>query len=114
MAITQAVANSFKEEILEGTHDLETGGNQIKLALYTSQATLSAATTSYTTGNEVAASGQEEEKARTLHQKQETRKKGGAQVYVDDVYYTRVNMSLRCAILYNPTDPPQAETHLHL
>ena len=40
MAITQAVANSFKEEILEGIHDLETGGNAIKLALYTSAATL--------------------------------------------------------------------------
>ena len=33
MAIVQAVANSFKKEILEGIHDLESGGEQFKLAL---------------------------------------------------------------------------------
>jgi hypothetical protein len=58
MAISQAVANSFKSEILQGIHDLESGGDTFKLALYTSVATLSSATTSYTTSNEVAASGQ--------------------------------------------------------
>ena len=35
MAIAQAVANSFKKEILEGIHDLESGGDTFKLALYT-------------------------------------------------------------------------------
>ena len=35
MAIAQAVANSFKKEILEGIHDLESGGDVFKLALYT-------------------------------------------------------------------------------
>jgi len=49
MAISQAVANSFKSEILQGIHDLESGGDAFKLALYTSVATLSSATTSYTT-----------------------------------------------------------------
>jgi hypothetical protein len=44
MAITQAVANSFKKEILEGIHDLESGGDVFKLALYKSTATLSADT----------------------------------------------------------------------
>ena len=34
------------------------GGDKFKLALYTSSATLNSATTSYTTGNEVGASGQ--------------------------------------------------------
>jgi hypothetical protein len=45
MAIAQAVANSFKKEILEGIHDLETGGDTFKLALYEDTANLSAATT---------------------------------------------------------------------
>ena len=49
MAITQAVCNSFKKEILEGIHDLESGGDVFKLALYKSTATLSAATTAYIT-----------------------------------------------------------------
>ena len=58
MAITQAVCASFKKQLLDGVHDLDTGGNVFKLALYNSSATINAATTSYTTGNEVAASGQ--------------------------------------------------------
>ena len=48
MAISQAVANSFKSEILQGIHDLESGGDVFKLGLYTSVAVLSSATTSYT------------------------------------------------------------------
>ena len=57
MAITQAVAASFKKQLLDGVHDLDTGGATFKLALYTSAATLTSATTSYTTGDEVVASG---------------------------------------------------------
>ena len=49
MAITQAVCNSFKKELLDGVHDLDSGGDAFNLALYTSQATINAATTSYTT-----------------------------------------------------------------
>ena len=52
MAIAQAVANSFKKEILEGIHDLESGGDVFKLALYSAGATLSAGTTSFTTSGE--------------------------------------------------------------
>ena len=59
MAITQALANSFKKELLEADHDFtQTTGDKFKIALYTSSATLNSATTSYTTGNEVGASGQ--------------------------------------------------------
>ena len=50
MAITQAMATSFKKELLEAKHNfLASGGNSFKLALYTSSATMSAATTAYTT-----------------------------------------------------------------
>jgi len=53
MAITQAMATSFKKELLEAKHNfLSSGGNDFKLALYTSSATMSAATTAYTTTNE--------------------------------------------------------------
>jgi hypothetical protein len=35
MAITQAVANSFKQQLLEGKHDFQfSGGDVFKLALY--------------------------------------------------------------------------------
>lgn len=55
MAITQAMCNSFKTELLGGTHDLDT--DVIKIALFTSSATLGASTTAYSTTNEVVGSG---------------------------------------------------------
>jgi hypothetical protein len=55
MAITQTMCSSFKQEVLLGEHDLDT--DTIKIALYTSSATLGASTTAYTTSNEVSSSG---------------------------------------------------------
>jgi hypothetical protein len=60
MAITQALPNSFKKQLLDGDQDFSTsgaGGDVFKLALYISTATLGAATTSYTTSGQVSASG---------------------------------------------------------
>ena len=50
MAITQAVCNSFNQELLQGLHDLD--GHTLKLALYTSSATLGPTTTAFSTTNE--------------------------------------------------------------
>ncbi len=55
MAITQTTVSSFKGEVLGGTHDLDT--DTIKIALYTSAATLDATTTVYSTTNEVVGTG---------------------------------------------------------
>ena len=53
MAITQAMCTSFKKELLEAKHNfLASGGNSFKLALYTSSATMTAATTAYSTNQE--------------------------------------------------------------
>ena len=49
MAITSTLTTSFKKELLEATHNFATNGNAFKLALYTSSATLGAATTAFTT-----------------------------------------------------------------
>jgi hypothetical protein len=58
MAITQALPNSFKKQLLDGDQDFSSaGGDVFKLALYVSTATLGAATTSYTTSGEVSSSG---------------------------------------------------------
>jgi hypothetical protein len=60
MAITQALPNSFKKQLLDGDQDFTTPagtGDRFKLALYVSTATLGAATTSYTTGGEVSSVG---------------------------------------------------------
>lgn len=58
MAISQAMCTSFKVGILDGDFDFGTGTSQtFKIALYTSAATLGAATTAYTTSNEVTGTG---------------------------------------------------------
>jgi len=54
MAITAAICNSFKQEALQGIH---LAAATYKIALYTSSATLSKATTAYTASNEVSSSG---------------------------------------------------------
>ena len=58
MAISQAMATSFKVEILGGDFDFSSGTAQVfKIALYTSSATLGATTTAYSATNEVAGTG---------------------------------------------------------
>ena len=52
MAITQAMCDSFKVQLLNGVQNFS--ADTYKIALYTSTATLSNATTAYTTSNEVA------------------------------------------------------------
>lgn len=53
MAITQAMCTSFKKELLEGKHNFTNGQHTFKLALFTSSASLGAATTDYSSSNEV-------------------------------------------------------------
>ena len=54
MAISSAVCNSFKQEILVGTHNFTaSSGNAFKLAMYTSSASLGASTTAYSATNEI-------------------------------------------------------------
>ena len=54
MAISSAICNSFKQEILVGTHNFTaSSGNAFKLALYTSSASLGAGTTAYSSSNEI-------------------------------------------------------------
>jgi len=55
MAITQAFCTSAKADFLGGVHDLDT--DAIKIALYTSSATLGATTTAYSSTNEVVGTG---------------------------------------------------------
>tara|TARA_B100000965_G_scaffold186132_1_gene155326 strand:+ start:174 stop:644 length:471 start_codon:yes stop_codon:yes gene_type:complete len=68
MAISQAVCTSFKQELLQGIHNFTNGsgggtttstgsGNAFKLALYTSSASLGAATTAFTASNEASGTG---------------------------------------------------------
>jgi len=58
MAITQAMCTSFKVALLNGEMDFSADTTQtFKIALYTSAANLSAATTAYSVTNEVSGTG---------------------------------------------------------
>ena len=54
MAITSAICNSFKVEILTAVHNFTaSSGNTFNLALYTSSATINKSTTAYSATNEI-------------------------------------------------------------
>ena len=102
MAITQAVATSFKKQLLEGAHDFRSGGDTIKIALYTSSASLDASTTAYTTSNETSgtgysAGGQELTKVAPTS--------SGTTAFIDfaDETWTTATITARGALIYNTT-----------
>ena len=57
MAISSAICNTFKTEILKAVHNFTvsgSGGDTFNLALYTSSASMGASTTAYSSTNEIA------------------------------------------------------------
>ena len=55
MASTTAMCSSFKRDLLKGHHEMD--ADTFKIALYTASATHGAATTDYTTTNEISGTG---------------------------------------------------------
>ena len=111
MAITQAVANSFKKELLEGEHKFQfTSGNTFKLALYTSAATLNSATTAYTSTNEVPTSGQYSTGGGVLVKPNPSTSvaSGVAIVTFSDLSFTGVTLTARGALIYNTSSANKA------
>lgn len=105
MAITQAMCSSFKQQILLGEHDLDT--DVIKLALYTSAATLSAATTTYSTSDEVVGTGYTAG-GNTLTGA--TVSLSGTTAYVDfsDTTWSTATITARGALMYNSSKSNKA------
>jgi len=102
MAIQQAIANSFKKQLLEGGHDFKlSGGSKFKLSLYTAGATLTSATTSYTTSQEVSPSGQYTAGGGALVNAGTSITAGVARVDFDNLSFTGVTLTARGALIYN-------------
>lgn len=102
MAITQALANSFKKELLEAEHDFtQTTGDKFKIALYTSSATLNSSTTAYSATNEVANTGQYTAGGGALVNNGTSIASGVAIVDYADRSFTGVTLTARGALLYN-------------
>ena len=109
MAITQAVCNSFKTEILTAIHDFTNGtGHTFKLALYTSSAAvLDKNTTAYATnpgggGNtEVGDSGTYSAGGGTLTSATPTLDTDTAVCDFADISFTAATITARAALIYN-------------
>lgn len=102
MAITQAMCTSFKQEALEGVHDFTS--HTFKIALYTSSATLSAATTAYSATNEASGTGYTAG-GETLTVTGGAVNVSGTTAYVDfsDVTWSSATITARGALIYNST-----------
>lgn len=106
MAITQAMCNSFKTELLGGTHDLDT--DTIKIALYTSSATLGASTTAYSTTNEVTGSTGYTAGGNTLSGAAITLSGSTAIVDFTDTTWSSSTITARGALIYNSSKSNRA------
>ena len=106
MAITQAMATSFKVQILAGQQNLTSGASPVyKVALYTSSATLDSTTTAYTTLNEVSSSGSNYTAGgNTLTISQSPTSTGNVSfMSFANSSWTNANITARGALIYNST-----------
>ena len=103
MAISSTLTTSFKKELLEAKHNfLLSGGNDFKLALYTSSATMSAATTAYTTTNEVTGTNYTAKGASLTRVNPST---SGTTAFTDfaDLTFGTATVTARGCMIYNDT-----------
>ena len=101
MAFTgNAMCTSFKKELLEAKHDFTNGQDVYKLALYTNSASFTAATTAYTTSNEVSASGSYSAGGGSLTNVTPTT--SGTTAFTDfaDLTFTSATITARGALIY--------------
>ena len=99
------MCTSFKKELLEGGHDFKnSGGDTFKIALYTNSASFTAATTDYTTSNEVSNSGSYSAGGGTLTRVDPTTSGTTALTDFADITFTSATITARGALIYNTTE----------
>ena len=106
MAITSAICSSFKQELLQGKHSFESsGGHTFRLALFDSDASLGAATTGYSTSEEITNTSGTAYTAggATLTNAGVSLSSTTAFTDFDDVTYTSASFTANGAMIYNTT-----------
>ena len=107
--MANTVMTSFKKELMEGTHDLATSGDTFKLALYTSSSSInSAATTIYSSDDEVGNSGTYAAGGGTLAGQTVTTDGTTAICNFDDLEFTSATINARYALIYQTGTPTKA------
>lgn len=105
MAITPAVCNSFKGEILQGIHD---AADTYKIALYTSSASLDKTTTAYSATNEVATGGGYTAGGATLSGYAVTADGDSQTLDFSDPVWSSATITARGAVIYNSSKSNRA------
>ncbi len=114
MAISQAMCTSFKVELLNGIHAFgttvvraATTPDVFKIALYTSSASLGAATTAYSTSNEVVGTGYTAG-GNTLTTVAPTSSGTTAFLDFNDTTWSTATITANGALIYNSTQSDKA------
>ena len=98
------MCTSFKKELLQGVHNFTAStGSSFKLALYTNSASFTAATTAYTSSNEVSASGSYVAGGGALTNVTPTTSGTTAFTDFSDLTFTSATITARGALIYNDT-----------
>tara|TARA_R110002126_G_scaffold117422_2_gene257213 strand:+ start:1573 stop:1989 length:417 start_codon:yes stop_codon:yes gene_type:complete len=105
MAISQSMCTSFKAECLDEQHDLV--ADTIKIALYTSSASLGATTTAYSTSNEVSGAGYTAA-GYTLVNKVVSTSGTAAYFDSDNPAWSSASFTANGALIYNATNSNKA------
>jgi hypothetical protein len=110
MAITtNAIASSFKKELLEGKHDFTAStGSAFKLAMYNSNAVLGKSTTSYTTGSEVSSPAGYTAGGKALVNTGTSVASSVAINSFSNLSFTNVTLTARGALIYNTSNSNSA------
>ena len=104
MAITSAICNSFKVEILKAVHNFTaSSGDTFNLALYTSSATLNKSTTAYTTSNEVATATGYTAKGKAITSVTPVLSTDTAVCDFADISWTSASFTTRGCLIFNET-----------
>ena len=98
------MATSFKVELLKGVHDFTNStGDTFKLALYDNSASFTAATTAYTSSNEVGASGSYSAGGGAVTNVTPTSSGTTALTDFADLTFTSATITAYGALIYNDT-----------
>ena len=95
------MCTSFKKELMEAVHNFKnSGGNTFNIALYTNSASFTAATTAYTTSNEVSGTGYTA-KGASLTRVDPTTSSTTAFTDFADVTFSSSSITARGALIFN-------------
>ena len=108
MAISQAICNSFKQQLFQALHDFNNpGGDTFYLALYTSAASIDASTTTYVTTGEVSSSGTNYPAGGSALTSISPALSGSTAILdFNDLTFPSVTLTARGCLIYNTTTTP--------